>query len=764
MNHQPILPQQEAWHFQDYVNVIIRRRKTFAITFLAVAVSVTLFTFLVPPLYESVATVFVKDDKGKVGQMGDLLLNGPGVVESEIEMLKSRSNAEKVVSKLHLDWKVDKVSNGTKFKILEFSSSSKDPIYHVELTGGGRYVVRDDDGIVVGTGQSGVLLRGKGLLLLLTDVTGTKGESFQLRILPFKKTVESLRKKIKIAEVAKKTNVISITYRNRNPEVARDVVNTLVQAYLDKGVALKSEEASRTVAFVTDQLKGVKTDLEDAEKNLAAYKKSAGFIQLDAAAQTLVDSLSDVEKQKAEVSLHKKQVEFALASLKTARGKGGIYSPAIASDDPVLAAMASKLSDLEVQKKGLLAESTENHPGVKIVQNQIDELQKKIQATYETSLRNDVKKEQSIANEIARRDAQLKKLPAAEQDLARLMRLTKVNSDIYTFLLQKHEEARIAEASTINNISIVDPAIAEDEPASPKVRVNLVLGALIGLMLGGGLCFFREYVDDTVKDPEEAKRNLSLPLLALIPYISRKDGELALISHLAPKSVASEAFKELRTSLRFCALKKQKQVLLITSSLAGEGKSTIACNLAITLAQTGARVLLVDCDLRCSSLHDKLGLDWGVGLTELLAGDIQPEAAFTSTRVAGLDLVKAGAVPPNPAEMLGSESMARFIEEMRKAYDFIVIDSPPVLPVTDAPVLTAISDLVLVVVESGKVPTKAVKRAKEMLLAVAAPLAGFVFSDKKAFAGPYGYGYGYGIGYGQGFVRDTKRPWWRFWG
>lgn len=759
MNQQLPMQQVEEIHLQDYINVLLRRKKTFLLCFLAVCVGVTLYTFLVPPTYESSSTLFVKDDKGKVGQMGDLLLNAAAPVDSELEILKSRSNAEKVVSRLHLNWQVDRRSEGVEFVPLEFTSSAANPVYSVELLGSGSYAVKDDDGELVGTGTTGVLMRGKGITLLIRDLKGEKGDKFRLTLLPFNETVANLRKEVKAAEVGKKTNVISVTYRSRDPLVARDVVNALVQAYLEQGVAIKAEEATRTVAFLDEQLNGIKGELEASEKGLASYKSATGIVQLDSEAQNVIARLADVEKHKAEVTLQRKQLEFALGSLKETRRKGAVYSPAVMRDDPLIAGMATKLSELEVQKEGLLSESTESHPGVKAVQAQIDELQKKIQSTYETALRGMGRQEGNIAREIAAQDAQLKRLPAAERDLARLMRVSKVNADIYTFLLQKHEEARIAQASTISNIKIVDPAIAADKPVTPNKKKNLALGVLVGALLGAGLCFFREYLDDTVKDPEDAKRHLALPLLALIPHISNKDGVEAMVAHHSPKAIASEAFRSLRTALHFSALKKQKQVMLITSTLMGEGKSTVACNLAITLAQTGAKVLLVDCDLRRSSLHDKFDFPYGLGLTELLVDDLKVSDLSLTTAIEGLDLIRGGTVPPNPSELLGSEVMARFITHLRQDYTYIVLDAPPVLAVTDAPVLTALADVVLLVLEPGRVPVNAAKRTKEMLTAVSAPVAGLVVSDRTSQAETYGYGYGSGYGYTADV--EIKKPWWK---
>lgn len=759
MNQQSTPAQPDEIHLQDYINVILRRKTTFAAAFLAVVAAVLLYTFAVPPSYESTATLFVKDDKGKVGQMGDLLLNAAAPVDSELEILKSRSNAEKVVARLHLNRNIDRRSDGMGFRLLEFDSTAKEPVYRVQLMDGASYRLKDDDGNLVGEGRSGVLLRGKGVTLLLDDLRGKSGDSFRVALLPFNKTVTELRKRIKAVEVGKKTNVISVTYRDRDPGMARDVVNALVQAYLDQGVAIKAEEATRTIGFVEEQLQGIREELERAEQNLETYKSATGVIHLDNEAASLIKTLTDAERRKTEATLQRKQVEFALDSLKNARSRGGIYSPALLRDDPLVAGMASRLAELEVQKKGLLSESTESHPAVRAVQAQIDEIQRKIQSTYETSLKSIGSQEQEISREISGHDAQLKRLPVAERDLARLMRLSKVNADIYTFLLQKHEEARIAKASTISNINVVDPAIAADEPVSPKKRKNLLLGVIVGFMAGIGLCFFREYLDDTLKDPEHVKRTLALPILTVIPFISGSDADTGMVSHRMPRSPASEAFRLLRTGLHFCGVRKVKKVILVTSTFPGEGKSTVASNLAITLVQSGAKVLVVDCDLRRPTLHEKFDQPRGTGLSEVLVGDIAAANAIRPTSIEGLHLLQSGAHPPNPAELLGSEAMDRFVAEMRELYGHVILDAPPILAVTDAPLLTQISDLVVLVLEAGRVPLKAALRTREMLFAAAAPVAGIVVSDKDANATAYGYGYGYGYGYAS--EQEGKKPWWR---
>jgi tyrosine-protein kinase Etk/Wzc len=286
-----------------------------------------------------------------------------------------------------------------------------------------------------------------------------------------------------------------------------------------------------------------------------------------------------------------------------------------------------------------------------------------------------------------------------------------------------------------------------------------------------------EYLDDTIKNAEEAKRAIGLPLLATIPNIASRQPELngsapdrdTLVTKTEPKSMAAEAFRSLRTNLHYTAINKEKKIMLFTSTFAREGKSTITANEAVVISQTGAKVLIVDCDLRRSSLHEKLGHSKTPGLTEILTGDVTFEKAKHNTGIPNLDLISAGTTPPNPSELLGSEAMRQFLITQRDKYDYILIDAPPVLAVTDAPVLATISDIVILIMEAGRVPVKAAQHVRETLAALQVSVGGLVINDKTGKGETYGYYgsryYRYGYGYGYGYYSDEdqkppgKKPW-----
>lgn len=776
-NQTPLEPAEV--HLHDYLRVIMRRRWTFIGLFCAVFFGVAIYTYSVKPTYEAFATLHVHDSKsGKGDLLGALGVSEKNSVDAEIEIVKSRTNLEQVAKRLHLNWLVSEKSKGLDFKLLEFQAPDNQANYRVELTGPDSYRVLDAAGKLLGYGKSGVLMHTQAgaASFLLTDLKGKAGDGFRISMRPLDVAAAGLKGRIKAVEVGNKTGIFRLSYTDTNPVIARDVVNTLAQVYLEQSVAFKTEEASKSLEFIEGQMNNVQGELDNAEKNLQAYKTGFGVVKLDSEAEELVKKISETEKQRTELVLQRKQIEFALAAMRDAARRGKVYTPAVLKDDSGVAAMAGKLADLEVQKQAVLAETTESHPQVNALKSQINEIQRKLAAIYETNQKSIGRQETTVAQTLARYEGQLKQLPAAERDLARLMRYTKVNADIYTFLLQKHEEARIAKASTISNINVIDQAITPRAPIKPVKQKNLLLGLLVGLMLGAGVAFFQEYLDDTIKDAEGARRELNAPILAVIPFIPSREGQAStaygtsLITQHEPKSSAAEAFRSLRTSIHFSAINREKKTLIVTSTFPGEGKSTISANLAVTLVQSGARVLLIDCDLRRPTLHEHFNRAKAPGLTEVLAGDASFASALYNTGIARLDFVSAGTSPPNPAELLGSNRMANLLLKLRDTYDHIVIDAPPVLAVTDAPLLTTRCDMAIIVMETERVPVKAAQRMAELLANVGAPVAGAVVNDKSGRSreryGYYGnsyYGYGY---YGSGYyseeekTENKRKPWW----
>ncbi len=714
----------------DYIGVLLRRWKIIVLVLMVVFAIVAFQTLKMKPIYQASSTIRIMENKDRITQMGPSYWVDPQTtMNTELATIKSRSIAEKVAESLHLNQEIAGKSPGLSFKILEGRSTAKNSLYYITLTSPETFEVRDSARQFVANGKTGVLLQKEGLSLLIDDLKGKAGDRFRLKVLPLEEAALQISGGFSAAPYEKDTNIIQATYTSTDPVQARDMVNAFVHAYITNSVQYKTEDTKRTVAFINDQINALRGDLEQSETKLQAYKTGRGMLQLDSEASSVISRISALE---------------------------------------------TKITELKLRENELLTNLTPTHPLVKSIRNQIKAAERQLGAF----------------------EQQIKKLPTVEQDLTKLTRVSKVNADIYTFLLQRREEARIATESAISNLEVLDTAVIPKWPIKPDIRKNLLIGLLAGLGLGIALAFLLEYLDDTIKDSDQAKRAIGLAILGTIPQIERRaksrkalphannsplitsgesdcNGivpETMLIAKTSPRALATEAFRALRTGLHFSAISKDKKIMLFTSTFPKEGKSVISANTALVTAQTGARVLLIDCDLRRSSQHQKFGCVKVPGLSEVLTRDVTFDEAVHRTAMPGLDLLCAGTAPPNPSELLGSEAMRQLLETQREDYDYIVIDAPPVLAVTDAPVLATVSDIVVLVMEAGRVPIKAAQHVREILDRLRVPIAGVVINDKTGkgerysyynagyYGKSYGYrqGYGYGFGYGYGYYSDTE--------
>ena len=352
--------------------------------------------------------------------------------------------------------------------------------------------------------------------------------------------------------------------------------------------------------------------------------------------------------------------------------------------------------------------------GIIDAQTQINALEGKLEA-----LRKLIKDE----------DNKLKNLPGYEVRLAELQRKVDAGRAVYSMLLSKLEEARIAAAKQTSDAKIIDPAYPPTSPIKPRKKLNIILGLVLGLMMGLGLVFVVEYMDTSVRGPEEVERMLGVPVIGAIPEIEGRDEKERLITHYEPLSPTAEAFKGIRTNIRFSSVGEEVRVILVTSSGPAEGKSTIASNLAIAMAQMGHRVILVDGDFRRPMIHRIFGMEKEPGLTEVIMGDVVlDEAIRGSEEVEGLDILVCGHIPPNPSELLGSVRARRVIEELRGRYEYVVIDSPPLMPVTDAIEMSAYSDGVVIVAREGLTDRNLLERSVEQLRRFGGKILGVVFN------------------------------------
>lgn len=751
-------PGEEGAHLRDYLNVVLRRWKFALALALAVFCGVAVYTSFQKPVYEAFATIEIrKSSKG--GVLGSIGLESPDNLSADIQMLQSRSLAEKVAQRLNLHWQLAATTEeGLDLSLREFTAAGNNSVFELVLTGPDTYRLFQS-GREIATGRSGEALQREGLRLLVDIHRGKAGDRLRLERIPLDVASSRVMGAIRAAEVGHGTNIVRLSAQGSDPQLARDMVNQLAQIYQEQNSAQNSREAGKTVDFIDQQLNGLRDLLNHSEQELKEYKIESGLITLGPEGANLVEKLVALEQQKVPLDVSARRVRFAIEGLRKAMATKSSFSPPVI-EHVAAGDVIARLSDLEAEKKTLLTEFTEAHPAVIEVEEKIRSSQETLLAAYRTALQSLESDMREYTQTIAGYDVELKKVPAAELELVQMTRDNKVNAEIYTFLLQKQQEARIAQASTISNVEIIDPAFTPQQPIKPNKKKNFAMGGLLGLMLGIGLAFFLDYMDQTVKDADGARRALGIPVLGTIPCIpplaaGGKRLKRLLVSSLPPRSAPVEAFRSLRTGIHFAAVGEAKKIIMITSALPGEGKSTISANIALVMAKTGAKVLLIGCDLRRPSLAETFGVPNVPGLSDLLTGGSQK--AFRRLEKHQIDFLSGGTIPPNPSELLGSARMRKLLATMRERYDYIILDAPPVLPVTDAKILAPQAEMVLIVLETCRVPFNAVRKMREDLLSSNAPVIGVVLNDKsgKGFQYYGGYGYYNHKQYGSYYVDDT---------
>ncbi|HKS68122.1 MAG TPA: polysaccharide biosynthesis tyrosine autokinase [Candidatus Acidoferrales bacterium] len=574
------------------------------------------------------------------------------------------------------------------------------------------------------------------------------------------------------------SRLIEVSFTAQDPRLAALVVNTHLQNFIEQNFRSKYDATTQASNWLSAELEELRMKVEKSENDRLAYERENQIWQIDEKQDITTQKLADLSRAvtDAQTALATKQALFQMAT------SGGVDALPAIRDSALVQQLLKQKSDLAQQYADALGQYGPNFPKVQRLAAQQQEVEQSlgkarndaiesIKEDYETSrdhvaiLEQALDKQKVDANQMAEK---LVNYHILEHD-------AEANKQLYDGLLQKLKEADLAAGLRSSNIRIVDPALTPTVPTAPQKTRNISLAFVVGLIGGIGLAVFREYLDNTVKSPDEIETLTGLPALAVVPALAGSNGHhglarlagngsgrsaeafrVELVSYAQPKSQISEAFRALRTSLLLSQAEHPPQVILVTSALPREGKTTAAVNLSVTLAQLGDRTLLVDSDLRKPGVRRALNLPPGndMGLSSYLAGVCGLEdISVPHPTIRNLSALTTGPVPPSPADLLSSHRMREAIAELRLRFKFIVIDSPPVMAATDAVVLSALTDGVLLVVRSGETPKEAFTRSCDVLAAVKCRMLGVILNAVNSGAPdyyysyryyPYAYGYGYG--------------------
>ena len=555
----------------------------------------------------------------------------------------------------------------------------------------------------------------------------------------------------------KETRLIDISFIHTDPQVAAKVVNAIAETYVFSNLEKKTETNTTTADFLVKRIAELQQKVRADEERLVNYAKNNQIISLDANQNTVVDRLAGLNRQLLEAENERKTAE---AAYNAAKNPGA--ANALAEGDGNQVAAEAKLADLRQKRALLLVEATEEAPEVKELEPQIAELERQVKemqgrkttnilTNLETRYRQALGREQALRKSFEEQRSETLTQNEAAINYRIIQQEIETNKSLLDNLLQRSKENDVVMAGRPNNISIVDYAITPDGPIGPNRMRMVFLALFLSLGLGIGFVLFLEYLDDTVHTTEEVERLLHLPAMAVIPAIGgsarsrilggsgalqKRNGQLStnpeLLINVDNQSPLAESYRHLRTSVLLSTAGRAPKSLLVTSSLPGEGKTTTAVNTAISLAQTGSSVVIVDADMRRPRLRTIFGISDRAGLSSILSSDMsqaQMLAMIVHEETTGLHLLTSGPIPPNPAELLGSDQMRRLLETLQANFTHVIVDSPPISSFTDGVLISSMVDGVLLVVHGGKSSRHIVKRSTQLLRDIGAKVFGIVLNN-----------------------------------
>jgi capsular exopolysaccharide synthesis family protein len=566
--------------------------------------------------------------------------------------------------------------------------------------------------------------------------------------------VKVLLKNVNVSPI-RLSRLVNLSYVSSDPQMSARIANSWAAMYMQSNIERRFNSTAYARQFLEERLNELRQKLEASERQAVTYASNQSIINLPSTGGTqgdasqsrslVSDSLADLN-----TALAKATAERIAAEARLSGSGAGASSEAL--DNVAIGGMREQLAESEADYARMLTEFTPQYPAAVALKARIDELRKSIS-------REEGRVSSSITN--AYRDARARESKLREQveslkgsfndqrsrsiQYNIYQREADTNRQLYDALLQRYKEIGAAAGVATNNVSIVDPAVPPDRPSSPRPLLNLILALFGGLGLGIILALVRDQFDEAISDPSDVEKVFGLPLLGVIPKVDEADR----VSEVRdPKSGVAEAYISLENRLSFSTDHGVPRALTVTSTGPAEGKSTTAFAIAYWLARNGARTLMIDADMRSPSLHEMLGEANGAGLSNVLSGGQQLAEVIHQSDVAGFDYVFAGPQPPNAANLLLGKGLKELVADALTRYEHVVIDSPPVMGLADAPIIGSAVDGTIFVVEAQRVKTRLAVRAVERLQGAQTPLLGVVLSKFDAAKSDVGYDYGYGYGHG----------------
>ena len=805
MNNTELQNKPQYNEEEDSINIKVLMIKVvsywylFAIGIILALVAGYIYNRYTPNVYQSSASVFIKEDKMGIdptSMMTGLTFKSNINIDNEIGILKSYSLRERTINELEFF----NVSYYVKGRVASRELYKSSP-FNVELdydtpqTVGNRYEItfldkesyllkskeggygvydynkNENVGYMAMPDYEGVYRFGEWVdngynkfrIILNSNYNPTTDKEDNARysfIVKSRMALIAEMSNLSIVQSTKSSSILNLTIQGYNKQKITDYLNQLLEEYMERSLELKNLVSENTVIFIDEQLIGIQDSLNKAEVDLQVFREGNDFMDLEAQSIETYNRLKDIEKHKSELEINIKYYQNLQRYItKNIDDLNALIVPsAMGIQDQMLNKLVLELVALSSEKSKLMAISKEKNPMVQNVDEQIIQTKKLLLENISNMISNTRMTILELSNQIKSYEEQIKQLPTTQRAYLGYERKFALNDELYKFLMQKRAEAQIVMASNSPDNSIIDEArVSRTRKVAPISMTVYLVCLVFGCGIPAAFIFLKEIFNTKILERSDIEKISKYPIIGQIPYISPKDSQSSQTFVIdSPKSPVSEAFRSIRTNIEYIVQGKEKCIFSVIADSPGIGKTYISINMASIYAMYGKKTVLIGMDLRKPRLYQEFGISNKIGASSYLAGKasiddiIQP-----SGKLPTLDIITAGPIPPNPAELIASDKCAQLFAELKERYDYIIIDTPPLLWVTDALLLMKHVDTSLYVVRQSVTNKKAfnivVNDLAQRNYNVSLVVNGINYQGAYGYRYSYGYG-GYGYGYGYGYT------------
>jgi exopolysaccharide transport family protein len=728
--------EQDEINLQDYLRVLVKRRWIILTSVAIIFFSTLVYCLTVVPTYKGTTRILIERDNGKTMSLQEAFsvdTAGTDYYQTQYEIIKSRT-----VAKMVLD------TMGSELEQLLIPPADDSLLSSITHLPGN--ILGDITGFFSGpTGNKDNVK--------VSELSAKKKKEQQL--------LRAIQNRVVVTPI-RNSRLVDIGFMCKDPTLAARVADSIAEAYIACSLNTRLQATQEAMGWLNRRIVKEREKVEEAERQLQRYRENNKIITgFSGEVETVTaQKLAELNSQVVEAESRRVEEETRYAQARRLLSQGKVLEslPEVIRN-PLIQGIKKSEVDLYGKLSELSKKYGKNHPQIKAVRSELALLKNRRESEVRQivdSLKNSYEvalaRETSLKSSLQRQKKESLDLNKKAIKYGVLSRQAEGARDMYDILIKRFKEASVAGDINVSNIRIVDRAEIPQSSSKPKKKSIMRRALVLGGMAGVFLAFLIEYFDNSIKLPKDVENFLRIPYLGMIPNIFsrlKKEEKLSagLITREQPKSVCSEAYRNLRTKIIFSSAGGAPTTILCTSSMPSEGKTITVANLAVTMAQAGSRVIIVDCDMRRPRLHRIMGVKRDRGLSNILVGDSTLAETIHKSHIPNLHIITAGRVPPNPSELLGSDNMAALLKILSEKYDRVLIDSPPVTAVTDAVLLSRMVDSVLLVIRANKTPKKIVKHAIDLIYGVNGHLIGALLNGLEIEKNTYYYQYYYKSAY-----------------